>query len=136
VTPIVNPRLEADGSITVENAAVAARVANAPQAYHATWSRFDNATGQATALGQADSTSTRIAAPASLSGCSGGLSACIPDGGFVEVDITAEAVDHPAWKRPVRTFFRKSATGWKLVGLERLPEKLGPASGRPAEGTR
>jgi hypothetical protein len=136
VNPIVNPRLEADGSITVENAAVAARVANAPERYHATWSRFDNATGQATALGQGDSTSTRIAVPASLSGCSGGHSACIPDGGYVEVDVTADAADHPAWKQPARTFFRKTGGGWKLVGLERLPEKLGPGTGRPAEGTR
>jgi hypothetical protein len=136
VNPIVNPTLDADGSITVENAAVAARVANAPERYHATWSRFDNATGQSTALGQADSTSARIAVPGSLSGCTGGLAACIPAGGFVEVDVTADAADHPAWKEPARMFFRKSAGGWKLVGLERLPDKPGPAAGRAREGTR
>ncbi len=30
---------------------------------------------------------------------------------------------HPSWAQPVRTFFRRTATGWKLVGLERLAER-------------
>jgi hypothetical protein len=45
-------------------------------------------------------------------------------GSFVEVDISSESEAHPSWRQPVKTFFRRDADGWKLVGLERLPEKI------------
>src|SRR5207237_3010537 len=51
LNPIVNPRLSANGSLTFENAAVEARVAEHAPAYHATWFQFDNATGQTRPLG-------------------------------------------------------------------------------------
>jgi hypothetical protein len=41
---------------------------------------------------------------------------------FVAVDLSAESEGHPTWKRPIRTYFRREADGWKLVGLERLPD--------------
>ncbi len=135
VNPVVDPRLEEDGTLTVGNAAVTAAVAAPPSAYHATWSRFDNATGQATPLGKAQSAAARIPVPAALDGCQGGLQSCIPAGGFIEVDVTADS-PNPAWQRPVRTWFRRTADGWTLVGLERLPEKFPTSAGRATEGTR
>jgi hypothetical protein len=50
---------------------------------------------------------------------------------FVEIAISAETADHAAWRQPVHAYFRRTADGWKLVGLERLPEKL-PEAGATA----
>jgi hypothetical protein len=55
-------------------------------------------------------------------------------GSFVAVDISADSEGHPAWRRPIRTYFRRGGEGWTLVGLERLSEGLstGPAVQKPA----
>jgi hypothetical protein len=37
------------------------------------------------------------------------------------VQIAAAAHEHPSWAKPVEAFFRRSASGWGLVGLERQP---------------
>jgi hypothetical protein len=52
-------------------------------------------------------------------------------GSFVQVAISAETAEHPEWQRPVHTYFRRTPGGWKLVGFERLPEKL-PVTGATA----
>jgi len=49
----------------------------------------------------------------------------------VAIEISADGTDHDAWRRPVRTYFRREATGWRLVGLERLPDEA-PAAVRRA----
>ena len=41
--------------------------------------------------------------------------------------ISADAAGFPRWKEPIKTHFRRTAQGWQLVGLERLPEKVEPA---------
>ena len=74
---------------------------------------FDNATGATKPLSETTSATTTIAAPAGL-----------PSSGFVAVDIAADSAAHPAWKQPVRAYFRRDGGSWKLVGLERLPEQL------------
>ena len=116
VNPIMNPRLDAKG-LTIENAAVAGGVATGPETYRASWMRFDNATGATTPLSETKSTTTTIPAPNGL-----------PSSGYVAVDIAADSAMHPTWKVPVRAYFRQEGGGWKLVGFERLPEKLSGAT--------
>jgi hypothetical protein len=123
VNPIVNPRLDGAGTLTFENAAVAAQVAEKPSQYRASWFRFDNATGETAAIGETQSAAASVAAP-------GGLPSS--PGAFVAVDVAAESPQHPEWGRPVRLVFRRLPTGWKLVGLERLPEQMGSAGSPPA----
>jgi hypothetical protein len=126
INPVVDPRLDAAGALTFENAAVAAGFAAAPTAYRAAWSRFDNATGVTQPIGDTRSATTTMTAPGAL-----------PDaaGAFVEIDISAESAANPAWQQAVRTHFRRTNAGWTLVGLERLPE-VGANSSRAARNTR
>jgi hypothetical protein len=119
VNPIVNPRLDA-GGLTVENAAIAGGVAQGPVTYRASWMTFDNTTGAIKPLSETMSTTTTIAAPNGL-----------PSSGFVAVDIAADSSAHPTWKQPVRAFFRQDGGSWKLVGLERMPDKPSAAAETP-----
>jgi hypothetical protein len=125
INPVVNPRLDSNGSLTFDNAAVAAGVADAPTEYRAAWSRFDNATGAAQPIGDTRNATTTINSPA-------GLPSTV--GSFVEVDISAQSAEHPSWGQPVRTYFRRTAGGWKLVGLERMPDATS-VTGAPSAGT-
>ena len=123
VNPIVNPRLDAS-ALTFENAAVSAGVAKGPVSYTASWMRFDNVTGATAPLSETKSTTTTMAVPAGL-----------PATGFIAADLAAESDGHPSWKKPVRAFFRRDGTSWKLVGLERLPPRLTPDQSTSAAGT-
>jgi hypothetical protein len=111
VNAIVAPRLDANGRLTFDNAAVAAGVATAPTAYHAAWMLFDNATDQTRPLSDTESATTTIEAPSGLPTGSGSM---------VAIDISADSDSYPSWKRPIRTYFRRDGDGWKLVGLERI----------------
>ena len=113
VNPIVTPRLDPAGRLTFENAAVAAGVAESPATYRATWARFDNATGETQRIGETQSQTTAIAPPPGLPAA---------PGSFVAVDIAADSDMHPSWRRPIRTYFARQDAGWKLVGLERIPD--------------
>jgi hypothetical protein len=130
VNPIVNPRLDSTGVLAIENAAVAAGVAKDPVTYRASWSVFDNATGATTSLGETRSETTTLEHPAGLP---------VAPGSFVAVDIAADTAAYASWKQPVRTYFRRGGAGWKLVGLERLPETVGTrghvTSGKPSDST-
>jgi len=117
VNPIVNPRLDGNGRLTFENAAIAAGVAKGQPTYRASWMIFDNATGATKPLSSNDSQTTTLAAPAGLP---------TTTGSYIEVDISADLQTYPTWKEPIKTFFRRTAQGWQLVGLERLPEMVGP----------
>jgi hypothetical protein len=113
INPVVDPQLDAAGVLTFKNAAVTGGGANAPAAYHASWFQFDNATGETRPIAETRSTTASMASPAGL---------VATPGSFIEINITADSADHPAWQQPVRTFFRRTSDGWKLVGLERLPD--------------
>jgi hypothetical protein len=114
VNPVINPALDASDTLTFQNAAVEARVANEPASgYTVRWFTFDNATGNATAIGSPTATTDRrVKAPASLPSASGA---------FVKVQIAATDPAHAPWAAPVDVYFRRSASGWALVGLERMP---------------
>ena len=113
VNPIVTPRLE-NNRLSFENAAVAADVARAPEVYRASWFHFDNATGESRPLSETTSATTTIDAPAGLPTAAAS---------FILVELSADSKEHEAWRRPIRTYFRLDADGWKLVGLERMPDR-------------
>ena len=121
INPIVDPVLGSSGELTFGNAAVQHGFAPAPTSYTAIWSRFDNATGQATRIGQTTSGETRMQAPPDLPATAGS---------YIELELGAQHPNHRAWERPIRVHFKRVADGWKLVGLERLPD-LQPDPGSP-----
>jgi hypothetical protein len=123
VNPVVNPRLDQTGQLTFENAAVAAGFAEAPTGYRAAWFRFDNATGETQPIGETRGATASMAAPAAVSS--------LASGSFVAIDIAADSPAHESWQRPVRTVFRRTGDGWKLVGLDRLPGSKPAAQATP-----
>ncbi|HEV8394227.1 MAG TPA: hypothetical protein VGQ37_08130 [Vicinamibacterales bacterium] len=130
VNPVVSPRLDASGRLTFDNAAFAAGVAPRPVTYRAAWSLFDNATGTTRPLSTTESPTTTLEPPAGLPTGAGSM---------IAVHISAESQPYPTWRQPVRTHFRREGAGWKLVGLERLPEALGaggPSRSRLAPADR
>jgi len=112
VNPITQPRLE-NNRLTFENAAVAAHVATPPVSYHASWFQFDNATGGTRPLGETASPSTAIDVPASLPTASDS---------YIAIDISADSKEHDTWRKPIRTYFRRTGSDWQLVGFERMPD--------------
>jgi hypothetical protein len=113
VNPIVSPRFDGQ-RLTFENAAVVADVAKAPESYHASWFEYDNPTGSARLLSDSTSATTTIDAPAGLP---------TREDSFIAVDLSASSKEHETWRKPIRTYFRRSADGWQLVGLERIPDQ-------------
>jgi hypothetical protein len=118
VNPVVDLRLSPSGTLTFRNAAVDADVATAPVGYDVAWSRFDNATGAATALGTTRTSGLRVDAPPHVPAT---------EGSYVRLDISA-AGGPQAWTTPARAFFRRESATWRLVGFERLPGRNAPAS--------
>jgi hypothetical protein len=111
VHPLVNFALSAGGRLSFDNAAVAAGVAVEPRGgYRIRWERFDNATGAFAPLGDSAIEMDReVDAPAPLPEA--------PDA-FVSVTVSAVQPPHEEWT-PVRAYFRRTAGGWALVGIDR-----------------
>ena len=116
INPIVDPAFDGT-TLTFGNAAVQYRVAEAPASYTAVWSRFDNATATATRIADTTSKEPKVAAPNGLP--------TAPDS-FVKVALSAQSTSHPSWAKPIDVYFRRVGTGWKLVGLERMPAAASP----------
>jgi hypothetical protein len=117
INPVVDPALDASGVLSFGNAAVHYGVTSAPRGYTAAWHTFDNGTGESRPLGQTTGAQSPMSAPSGLSAATGA---------YIRVDISADHPDHPSWKEPVRAYFQRQAAGWKLVGLERLPDSPPP----------
>jgi hypothetical protein len=115
VNPLVNFALDSSGVLTFENAAVSAGVATAPAGgYETRWYRFDNLKGTTTPIGsQVVARSLKIQASDPLP--SG-------DGEYLKIEVAAVAPPYGAWRIPIEVFFRKVPTGWKLVGIQRMPD--------------
>lgn len=117
VNPVIDPTLDGSGRLQFKNAAVAAGVAKAPGGYEVAFFNFDNATGTATPIGEA------VRADGEQASAPSGL----PTSGnaFVRVDIKAVNAPEASWTMPVHAFFKRSGSGWTLVGFERLPDGAG-----------
>jgi hypothetical protein len=110
VNPLVNVAIDDPAVLTFENAAVAAGVATPAQSYTLQWFRFDNAIDSKLPMAEpATVTRLRAPVPAALRGA----------GEYAGVTITAQHPDQPGWRRPATFYFRRTATGWETVGIER-----------------
>ncbi|HMF98090.1 MAG TPA: hypothetical protein VKE96_27505, partial [Vicinamibacterales bacterium] len=112
INPVVEPVLDAEGTLSFRNAAVEADFARAPRAYRAEWFGFDNTTAQSERLGETVSRATELAAPVALPS---------HEGAFVHVRLNSVGAPTLAWEKPVDLFFRNRGGLWQLVGFERLP---------------
>jgi hypothetical protein len=75
------------------------------------WARFDNSTGATQPLGEVTvAPGATIEPPFALPATAGA---------YVEVTVSAIADAHPSWSVPIHAFFRRTADGWTLVGLQR-----------------
>jgi hypothetical protein len=111
MNPLVNFSLDASGMLRFENPATHAGMVEKPLHYKAVWSIFKNDTGASLPIGESESSSEQVAAPAAL-----------PEtpGAFVVAEVRAVDAPHAAWASPVRATFRRTVRGWELVGLERV----------------
>jgi hypothetical protein len=115
VCPVVDAALTTDGTLTFANAAIDARAATPPAHYELRWFRFDNATNERTASGEAVTVSAPSArAPAGL----------VTSGDFIGVSVAAKHPQHAGWANPATFFFRRASgqgatATWELVGVER-----------------
>jgi hypothetical protein len=119
INPIVDPNLEESGALTFSNVAVDARVASAPSSYQVNWFHFDNATGQTKPLGETTASEPRVQMPS-------GVRSTV--GTYVKTEIRAIGGADPSWADPIDVYFVREANGWKLVGLERMPDGNAPTT--------
>jgi hypothetical protein len=112
INPIVDPELSNAGMLTFGNAAVDAGYARSPQQYQAAWYRFDNNTRRTERIEATAGTDQGVQAPAGL-----------PQeaGAFIKVDISANSDKYESWKKPVSAYFKRTDSGWQLIGFERDP---------------
>jgi hypothetical protein len=123
INPVVDPALSAAGVLTFGNAAVERGLTPAPDSYVAVWSTFDNATGTSKRVAETAG-KDRLEAPAGLPGA---------PGSYVKVALSAVSPSHPAWAQPIEVYFRRMADGWKLVGLDRMPNRPGASTDEKGE---
>jgi hypothetical protein len=120
--PVTAPALSADGTLTFENLAVTAGVAQPPEGtvteggvrsrYRIAWMRFDNATRETAPIAVTFAGDTRAQAPSGLPTVMGQ---------YLHVQISAIGGPNERWAQPVHAYFRRQADGWTLVGFERQP---------------
>lgn len=119
VNPVHNVRL-ADGALTFRNAASEAAVASEPDEYVVEWARFDNTAGAVTPIATTRAAERRVPAPEGLPAA---------DGSYIRAAISATG-GPASWAEPAHAYFVREASGWRLVGFERVPGGNPPAAGR------
>jgi hypothetical protein len=108
--PVVDFELTRDGVMTFRNAAADLRFAAPADHYRVQWARFDNTTGQASAVGDAVVVKeAKAQVPREL------LSAA-----YIRAIVTSHHPQQPNWVHPVHVYFRRSGDQWQTVGLERM----------------
>ena len=113
ITPLTSFALSETGRMTFENAAVKFGAAGVPAGgYRAAWFTFDNVTQTATPIGESASASGEAIDPPA------GWRTAQP-GAYVKVSVHAVDSSRPAWAAPIDLFFRRTPSGWQLVGVER-----------------
>jgi hypothetical protein len=112
INPLVDFSLDSSGVLRFENAATQAGMAKVNPAYRAAWSIFDNDTGASSPLGETNGASGQLTAPSGLPQTTGA---------YVAAEVRAVDSPHASWAKPVRATFRRANSGWRLVGLERMP---------------
>jgi hypothetical protein len=111
VLPVVDPALDADGTLTFRNVAVEVKAAQPAREYRVRWFAFDNATQVATPFGE-ESVSPELTARAPAALLAGRPA-------FVLAEIRGSHAMHAAWSTPLKVYFRRHASGWQTVGIER-----------------
>jgi hypothetical protein len=119
MNPVVNLSLDPTGTLRFENAAALAGMLDGPLTYAVSWAAFNNDTGEATPLGQTKGETGQIGAPNGLPRSAGA---------YVTADISVVDPPHAPWAKPVRATFWRGGTGWKLVGVDRMPQSPGTPS--------
>jgi hypothetical protein len=114
INPLVDFALSADGRFTFKNAAIDAGVGKPPAGgYRAVFATFNNDTDTASAIGTpASGTGLDLTAPSGLPAS---------PGAFAKISVAAVDAAEPSWNQPVDVYFRRTASGWQLVGVDRLP---------------
>jgi hypothetical protein len=114
INPLVDFALSPGGRLSFRNAAVDAGVGKPPAAgYSAVWSSFDNSTDRAAVIGSPVTTAgLDIQGPAGLPSAAGA---------YVKVSVSAVGAEMAAWHERVDVFFRRTASGWQHVGVDRMP---------------
>jgi hypothetical protein len=84
-------------------------VAARPDGYESAWYVFDNMSGVSTPIGVARGVTPLLGAPAELPSAEGAL---------VRVDVSTVG-SNVEWSTPVRLYFRRDVTSWRLVALDR-----------------
>jgi hypothetical protein len=115
VLPLADCELAPEGTLACANVAVDAEAATPADEYRIRWHRFDNQTGTAAPFGDESSAPLpRFTAPAGL----------LASGEFVMAEIRGLHPRLVSWAAPMKAYFRRTADGWRMIGLDRsVPAK-------------
>ena len=134
VNPIVEPTLSASGALTFRNAAVERGVASAPAGY-----RLGVVASRQRHRGRDRHGGGGSVRPQPAAAVPGAVASDIP-GALVLLEMRTDHPDFPVWQEPVRAYFRRTASGWQTVGLERVGRLVGFGAfrdaGNPANAKR
>jgi hypothetical protein len=114
VNPLVDFKVSGEADVTFSNAAIDAGIPAPGTTYQIAMARFDNTTSGLTPIGTPMTSATpRIV----LSNEARSLRA----GDYLELRVSTMSSAFPLWKEPVVVHLRRTANGWDIAGVRRLP---------------